>query len=629
MKRGKALCRILAVLLICALVAGFAPVAETISAPAQETAAGAEPTETVTDVLPSGADGDPDAAKDTGETKDPGEVKDTGETPNPGETPDPSEPTNPDETPTEPTIVSAEDTTPAEWAQSRTVTIQTAGPVDKVQYCAEGDEEWKDAAAGKNGVYTFELKESSNEVVTYEVRALNTKDEQESETVEVQIGKIDATAPKVTVPLPTIRKEHKSYTVTIWDKQSGLNVDSIQIRAFYEKDGRQYLPETHPAVTALNQALETQKTNWKNDKNDKNDKNGNFEVRFTLPIFYEYYLVKVEVTVRDNAGNEGGYDRPSNPEQYGSIAATLNPSLYSVSKGHYLVGDQSTLKIDGVATDEQVSLFVDGTLISENVDVEKPFLLGQCLKQAKTENGEHKIMLVSNNKGCPLDVYYVSGAPAVGSADFNEGSAIKNFIHTITGGLMFAKNNELEIKPAGSEAVGAAYYWQSGDTVATPGNPALTMETGTVVLDSQEQQWVAVDDKRDGNNRAPWLIPCPDKDFSGYLHVVVWNEVGTCSESYTYKYNSDGDVATRLTNLGVAYGADNGVAVFVTTPAKDADGNPDGEKAYTEKTEDGNPNWVQQVDFDVQWDKNTLKTAAWKVLNLEDNYRIHPDDQGG
>ena len=51
MKRGKALCRILAVLLICALVAGFAPVAETISAPAQETAAGAEPVETVTDVL--------------------------------------------------------------------------------------------------------------------------------------------------------------------------------------------------------------------------------------------------------------------------------------------------------------------------------------------------------------------------------------------------------------------------------------------------------------------------------------------------------------------------------------------------------------------------------------------------
>ena len=72
MKRGKALCRILAVLLICALVAGFAPVAETISAPAQETAAGAEPAETVTDVLPSGADGDPDAAKDPGETKDPG-----------------------------------------------------------------------------------------------------------------------------------------------------------------------------------------------------------------------------------------------------------------------------------------------------------------------------------------------------------------------------------------------------------------------------------------------------------------------------------------------------------------------------------------------------------------------------
>lgn len=199
MKRGKALCRILAVLLICALVAGFAPVAETISAPAQETAAGAEPAETVTDVLPSGADGDP------GETKDPGE------TPNPGETPDPSEPTNPDETPTVPTIVSAEDTTPAEWAQSRTVTIQTAGPVDKVQYCAEGDEEWKDAAAGKNGVYTFTIEKSSAEVVTYEVRALN--GEQESKTVPVQVGKIDATAPKVTVKDSYAYPNDRNWTV--------------------------------------------------------------------------------------------------------------------------------------------------------------------------------------------------------------------------------------------------------------------------------------------------------------------------------------------------------------------------------------------------------------------------------
>ena len=499
--------------------------------------------------------------------------------------------------------MSAKDTNEAVWAQKRTVTIQTAGPVDKVQYHAEGDKEWKDAA-GENGVYTFVLTESSNEVVTYEVRALNTKDKQESETVEVQVGKIEKTAPKVTVPLPTIRKEHKSYTVTIWDKQSGLNVDSIQIRAFYEKDGRQYLPETHPAVTALNQALETQKTNWKNDKNDKN---GNFEVRFTLPIFYEYYLVKVEVTVRDNAGNEGGYDRPSNPEQYGSIAATLNPSLYSVSKGRYLVGDQSTLKIDGVATDEQVSLFVDGTLISENVDVEKPFLLGQCLEQAKTENGEHKIILVSNNKECPLDVYYVSGAPAVHSVDFYNDSAIKNFIHTITGGLMFAKNNKLKIEPetgnAAGETVGAAYFWQPGVTATTPENPTLVDNgQGGIELkeapDTSDASWTQADGM---------IIPCKKDNFSGYLHVVVWNEVGTCTQ-YVYKAETGSDL--KLTNLGVAYGADNGVAVFVTTPDKGTDGNPDGEKAYTEKTEDGNPIWVKQVNFDVQWDRDKLVEKA-------------------
>lgn len=177
------MCRILAVLLICALVAGFAPVAETISAPAQETAAGAEPTETVTDVLPSGEDGDPDAAKDLARRK----IRRDAES---GETPDPSEPTNPDETPTVPTIVSAEDTTPAEWAQSRTVTIQTSGPVDKVQYRVKDTEEWKSAAAGKkNGEYQFVLTEISDTVVTYEVRALN--GEQESETVPVDVGKIE------------------------------------------------------------------------------------------------------------------------------------------------------------------------------------------------------------------------------------------------------------------------------------------------------------------------------------------------------------------------------------------------------------------------------------------------------
>ena len=115
---------------------------------------------------------------------------------------------------------------------------QTAGPVDKVQYHAQGDEEWK-SAAGENGVYTFVLTESSNEVVTYEVRALNTKDKQESKTVEVQVGKIDATAPWVDVQ--TIENDHlyvqdtTTWKVTIRDEQSGLNKDEIRIRAFYSE----------------------------------------------------------------------------------------------------------------------------------------------------------------------------------------------------------------------------------------------------------------------------------------------------------------------------------------------------------------------------------------------------------
>ena len=77
----------------------------------------------------------------------------------------------------------------------------------------------------------------------------------------------------------------------------------------------------------------------------------------------------------------------------------------------------------------------------------------------------------------------------------------------------------------------------------------------------------------------------------------------------------------KLTNLGVFNGADNGVAVFVTTPAKDADGNPGGEKAYTEKTEDGNPIWVQQVNFDVQWDESALATWLKEWAQAQDAYQ--------
>lgn len=651
MKRGKALCRILAVLLICALVAGFAPVAETISAPAQETAAGAEPAETVTDVLPSGEDGDPDAAKDTdetkapGETKDPGEAKGPGETPNPGETPDPSEPTNPDETPTVPTIVSAEDTTPAEWAQSRTVTIQTAGPVDKVQYHAQGDEEWK-SAAGENGVYTFELTDSSDKVVTYEVRALN--GEQESETVEVQVGKIDATVPDVTVPFPTVHGKRKSYTVTISDSQSGLDVDSIKIRVFYDKSGRQYLPETHQAVTALNQALETQKTNWKNDKNDKN---GNFEVSFTLPnteavknkyLGTTYYPLYIEVEADDMAGNHGGYNLDKTPDVFGDIDCAVEPSLYDLSKGAYRVGDQSKLIISGVPAGKTVS--VGGTEYKANADgkVEIQFEKltkdweGASKNAIEIKPGTYQIM--PND----LPVYYVSGAPVFDGVNFEGQSAFKNFVHTITGGLMFSPSKKLVVEskpPIGNVSwkyEGAAYFWQSGDVVVPQDNPALMLKDGKVVLSSQDSQqtesqgesekvvtdkWVAVTE-----NLSHRRIPCPDKNFSGYLHVVVWNEVGTCTQ-YVYKTAKEDGKELKLTNYGVFNGADNGVAVFVTTPA--ADGNPDGEKAYTEKTEDGNPNWVKQVNFDVQWDENALKTAAWKALNLGDNYRIHPNDQGG
>ena len=633
MKRGKALCRILAVLLICALVAGFAPVAETISAPAQETAAGAEPAETVTDVLPSGADGDPDAAKDPGETKGPGETKDPGETPNPGE------PTNPGETPTEPTIVSAEDTTPAEWAQSRTVTIQTAGPVDKVQYCAEGDEEWKDAAAGKNGVYTFTIEKSSAEVVTYEVRALN--GEQESKTVPVQVGKIEKTAPKVKVTYkPDKYISNTTYTVTIEDKQSGLNVDSIQIRAFYDKSGRQYLPETHPAVTALNQALETQKTNWKNDKTDKNDK---FEVSFTLPkdeavpskygTFTTYHSLDIEVEADDMAGNSGGYNLNKTPEVFGNVDCAVEPSLYDLSKGAYRVGDQSKLIISGVPAGKTVSVGRKYDEVKEyeansggKVEIQFAELTGM------TSGSNNTITIVSGTYKIwktELCVYYVSGAPEFDGVTFENQSAFKSFVHTITGGLMFAGKNDLVVEhherkfPFNKDDVswdyeGAAYYWQSDndkDKVDTPVNPALTMENGKVVLKSNEQPWKAVTEDI-GLTDAQRCISWPTtKDFSGYLHVVVWNEVGTCTQ---YVYKAEGDVQ-KLTNLGVFNGADNGVAVFVTTPAKDADGKAE-EKAYT-ATEDGNPIWVQQVDFDVQWDKSALATWLKEWAQAQEAYQ--------
>lgn len=629
MKRGKALCRILAVLLICALVAGFAPVAETISAPAQETAAGAEPTETVTDVLPSGEDGDPDAAKDPDET------------PNPGETPDPSEPTNPDETPTAPTIVSAKDTNPNEWAKSRTVTIQTSGPVDKVQYRVKDTKKWKDAAVDtvvEEGGYKFTIEDKSDKVVTYEVRALNTKDEQESETVEVKVGKIEKTAPKVKVTYkPDEYISNTTYTVTIEDKQSGLNVDSIQIRAFYDKSGRQYLPETHPAVTTLNQALETQKTNWKNDKTDKNDK---FEVSFTLPkdeavpskygTFTTYHSLDIEVEADDMAGNSGGYNLNKTPEVFGNVDCAVEPSLYDLSKGAYRVGDQSKLIISGVPAGKTVSVGRKYDEVKEyeansggKVEIQFAELTGM------TSGSNNTITIVSGTYKIwktELCVYYVSGAPAVGSVDFYNDSAIKNFIHTITGGLMFAKNNKLKIEPetgnAVGETVGAAYFWQPGVTATTPDNPTLLDNgQGGIELNKNDKSWKQAENM---------IIPCPKDDnfnFSGYLHVVVWNEVGTCTQ-YVYKAETGSDL--KLTNLGVAYGADNGVAVFVTTP-DGKEGKPytaqrdvldkNGDRTGTED------NWVQQVDFDVQWDKDNdnLAKAAWALTDKgkdEKNYRI-------
>lgn len=643
MKRGKALCRILAVLLICALVAGFAPVAETISAPAQETAAGAETAETVTDVLPSGAAGDPDAAKDPGETKDPGEAKDpgetkdSGETPNPGETPDPSEPTNPDETPTVPTIVSAKDTNEAVWAKSRTVTIQTAGPVDKVQYHAQGDEEWK-SAAGENGVYQFVLTDSSNEVVTYEVRALNTKDKQESKTVEVQVGKIDATAPWVDVQ--TIENDHlyvqdtTTWKVTIRDEQSGLNKDEIRIRAFYSTNKE---TKTHIDSKKLNRALENAKQNYES---------GDFVVEFTLPNsekvgmwpYSKHYPIGIEVAAKDKVGNErNGGDKP---DQLGDpISFEVTPSL--LDNGVYRVGDQSVLKVTGAGENSDITVSVDNDKnYTYKADGNGTATLACKDIMAKKENGSHQIKVAVGKRTATLPVYYVSGEPVFDGATFADQSAFKNFVHTITGGLMFANNKQLIIKPqkdaaAGKKTVGAAYYWQPGDTSAQLDNPKLALDkNGKVVLSSQQEQQEAskqvVINEWGAATETPshWLIiPCPKDDFSGYLHVVVWNEVGTCKQ---YVYKAETGKELKLTNYGVAYGANNGVAVFVTTP--------DGEegKPYTSQRdvldESGNPTgekeaiWVQQVDFDVQWDKSALEKKAREGYVNTDTVTYEWDD---
>lgn len=622
MKRGKALCRILAVLLICALVAGFAPVAETISAPAQETAAGAETAETVTDVLPSGEDGDPDAAKDPGEAKDPDETKDPGETPKPDETPKPGE------TPTVPTIVSAEDTTPAEWAQSRTVTIQTSGPVDKVQYRVKNTKKWKDAA-GENGVYTFELTDSSDKVVTYEVRALYKK--QKSETVEVKVGNFDTTAPTVEVTSePGSLIATTTYTVTISDSQSGLDVDSIEVWAFYEKDGKKPLPDSF-WTTDLDAKFKHKKEKYKaNSPDGKEEFKFSFTMSNSMPDGKSVYPLYVGAKACDKVKNEKSYSTNSNPDMYaGSFGATFSPSIsYFVKKNEigYRVGEDCKLTLTGVG--DEVTVYVGendpGVVYNNDGNAPKGTVV-ISLKDILKQDGEHHIAVkYGNNKRAQAlpTVYYVSGAPAVGSVDFNEDSAIKNFIHTITGGLMFAKNNELKIepkesKPAGEKTVGAAYFWQTGNTATTPENPTLVDNgQGGIELNKNDKSWTQTKDM---------IIPCPKDDnfnFSGYLHVVVWNEVGTCTQ---YVYKAETGKELKLTNLGVFNGENNGVAVFVTTPAKDADGNPDGEKAYTEKTEDGNPNWVKQVNFDVQWDAD----SAWKQLNLsEDTYQRQKDADG-
>ena len=550
--------------------------------------------------------------------------------------------------------MSAKDTNPNEWAKSRTVTIQTAGPVDKVQYRVENTKKWQSATAGENGVYQFVLEKSSNEAVTYEVRALNTKDEQESKTVEVQVGKIDATKPEVEESYywEVWANHHraKDYYVEISDEQSGLDLSSIQIQVFYynRKGDKEYLNSNDYRLTDLNNKFNNAKKAYKG---------GKFVFLFTIDKYKDYlkerYEFNIEVSVNDNVGNESSYIPKASSESYGNVDCKVTPELIATKMNEateqeekvYLVGDQSKVKLTGMEENQDIYIYVSNYNNEYNPKLRTDengaatINLGEELKKIGKkvpENVPFSIVLKAGESEATLPVYYVSGAPAVDGVDFNEGSAIKNFIHTITGGLMFAKNNELKIKPkesepAGEKTVGAAYYWQSGVTVEAQANPALMLDdNGTVVLnlndasDASDASWTQTKDM---------IIPCPDDNFSGYLHVVVWNEVGTCTQ-YVYKAETGSDL--KLTNYGVFNGADNGVAVFVTTPAKDADGNPvkdaDGkveEEAYTATKKGEVPNWVQQVDFDVQWDENTLKTAAWKALNLGGNYRIHPNDQRG
>ena len=508
--------------------------------------------------------------------------------------------------------MSAEDTNKDEWAQSRTVTIQTSGPVDKVQYHAQGDEEWK-SAAGENGVYQFVLTESSNEVVTYEVRALH--GEQESKTFPVEVGKIDTTKPTVTVT-PKPNNLTTTYTVTISDSQSGLDVDSIEVWAFYEheKDGNKTLTDSWLTADLDAQFKLEKKAYKKNSPDGKKEFKFSFTMSNSTMVDTRGYTLYVGAKACDKVKNEKSYSTNSNPDMYaGSFGATFSPSIsYFVKKNEigYRVGEDCKLTLTGVG--DEVTVYVgenDPGVVCKNDGNAPKGTVVISLKDILKQDGENHIAVkYGNNKRAQAlpTVYYVSGAPAVHSVDFYNDSAIKNFIHTITGGLMFAKNNELKIKPetgnAASETVGAAYFWQTGVTATTPENPTLVDNgNGGIVLN--DTLWTQADGM---------IIPCPkDDNFSGYLHVVVWNEVGTCTQ-YVYKAETGSDL--KLTNYGVFNDADNGVAVFVTTPAKDADGNPvkdaDGkvqEDAYT-ATKDGNPHWVQQVDFDVQWDESALET---------------------
>lgn len=350
-----------------------------------------------------------------------------------------------------------------------------------------------------------------------------------------------------------------------------------------------------------------------------------------------YYPLYIEVEADDMAENHGGYNLDKTPDVFGDIDCAVEPSLYDLSKGAYRVGDQSKLIISGVPAGKTVS--VGGTEYKANADgkVEIQFEKltkdweGASKNAIEIKPGTYQIM--PND----LPVYYVSGAPEFDGVTFEGQSAFKSFVHTITGGLMFSPSKKLvvESKPPIGKAwkyEGAAYFWQTGDAVVLQDNPALMLDdNGKVVLDSQDSQqtksqgevvtdkWAAVTE-----NLSHRLIPCPkDNDFSGYLHVVVWNEVGTCKQ-YVYKTAKVDGEELKLTNYGVFNGANNGVAVFVTTPDGE-DGKPYtpdrdvlDERGNRTGTED---NWVQQVDFDVQWDESALATWLKKWAKDQPEYQ--------